>query len=40
LFIGFTATTARPDFSHPFIIGYGSSPSRCGPGRHKACGQM
>jgi hypothetical protein len=31
LFVGFTATTARPDFSRSFITGYGSSPSRCGP---------
>src|SRR6516225_1154742 len=31
LFAGFTATMARSDFSYPCIIGYGSSPSRCGP---------
>jgi hypothetical protein len=31
LFIGFIATTAGPDFSRSCIIGYGSSPSRCGP---------
>jgi hypothetical protein len=31
LFAGFTATTAGSDFSCPCIIGYGSSPSRCGP---------
>ena len=31
LFAGFTATMARSDFSCPYIIGYGSSPSRCGP---------
>ena len=31
LFVGFTATMAGSDFSHPCIIGYGSSPSRCGP---------
>jgi hypothetical protein len=31
LFIGFTATMAERDFSCPCIIGYGSSPSRCGP---------
>ena len=31
LFAGFTATMARSDFSCPCIIGYGSSPSRCGP---------
>jgi hypothetical protein len=39
LFAGFTATMARSDFPRPCIIGYGSSPSRCGPGRHTACGQ-
>src|SRR5262249_40430708 len=27
----FPATMARSDFSGPCIIGYGSSPSRCGP---------
>src|SRR5437588_811146 len=31
LFADFQATTAGSDFSGPFIIGYGSSPSRCGP---------
>src|SRR6201993_3742838 len=31
LFIGFPATMTESDFSGPFIIGYGSSPSRCGP---------
>src|SRR3989449_1083394 len=31
LFAGFPATMARSDFSCPCIIGYGSSPSRCGP---------
>src|SRR5438067_3246721 len=31
LFAGFTATMAGSDFSCPCIIGYGSSPSRCGP---------
>src|SRR6201993_4262445 len=31
LFAGFPATMARSDFSRPCIIGYGSSPSRCGP---------
>ncbi len=30
-FAGFIATTARPDFSRPCIVGYGSSPSRRGP---------
>jgi hypothetical protein len=28
---GFIATMPGSDFSGPFIIGYGSSPSRCGP---------
>src|SRR5436305_2090264 len=27
---------AKSDFPHPCIIGSGSSPSRCGPGRHSA----
>jgi hypothetical protein len=31
LFAGFPATMAGSDFSCPYIIGYGSSPSRCGP---------
>src|SRR6266571_9400886 len=31
LFAGFTATMASSDFSRSCIIGYGSSPSRCGP---------
>src|SRR5216684_2072936 len=31
LFVGFTATMAESDFSCPCVIGYGSSPSRCGP---------
>src|SRR5262249_5762842 len=35
LFVGFTATMARSDFSCPCIIGYGSSPSRCGPSRSR-----
>ena len=39
LFVGFTATMAESDFSRPCIIGYGSSPSRCGPERHAAAGQ-
>jgi len=30
---------AWPDFSRPCIIGFGSSPSRCGPERRRACGQ-
>jgi hypothetical protein len=33
LFVGFTATMAEADFPRPWFIGYGSSPSRCGPGR-------
>ena len=32
LFVGFAATMAGSDFSRSCIIGYGSSPSRCGPG--------
>ena len=36
LFVGFTATTAVPDFSRWCIIGCGSSPSRCGPEQHAA----
>ena len=31
LFVGFLATMAGSDFSRPCIIGFGSSPSRCGP---------
>jgi hypothetical protein len=31
LFAGFSATMTESDFSCPCIIGYGSSPSRCGP---------
>jgi hypothetical protein len=31
LFAGFAATMAESDFPRPCIIGYGSSPSRCGP---------
>jgi hypothetical protein len=31
LFADFTATTQRSDFSSSCIIGYGSSPSQCGP---------
>ena len=31
LFVDFTATMAESDFSRSCIIGYGSSPSRCGP---------
>jgi len=36
LFAGFSATTPKSDFSCPFIIGYGSSPSRYGPVRLEA----
>src|SRR5216684_5401044 len=36
LFTGFTATTAGSDFSRSCIIGYGSSPSRCGPWGQRA----
>src|SRR4029077_6018214 len=39
LFVGFTATMAELDFSCPCIIGYDSSSSPRGPGRHMACGQ-
>jgi hypothetical protein len=35
LFVGFPATMAWSDFSCPCIIGYGSSPSRCGPSRSR-----
>jgi hypothetical protein len=38
LFAGFTATTAGSDFSCPCIAGYGSSPSRRGPGGHLSVG--
>src|SRR6202022_3605390 len=31
LFVGFTATMAESDFPRSCIIGFGSSPSRCGP---------
>src|SRR4029450_7108591 len=36
LFVGFPATMAESDFSRPCIIGYGSSPSRCGPAGNSA----
>jgi hypothetical protein len=39
LFAGFTALTAESDFPRSCIIGFGSSPSRCGPGRNIAAGQ-
>jgi hypothetical protein len=31
LFVGFTATVKGSDFSASFTIGFGPSPSRCGP---------
>src|SRR5260370_574805 len=31
LFVGFAATMAESDFPRSCIIGFGSSPSRCGP---------
>ena len=37
LFVGFPATMAESDFSGSCIIGFGSSPSRCGP-RPYVCG--
>jgi len=39
LFAGFKAPTAESDFPRSCIIGFGSSPSRCGPGRTIAAGQ-
>src|SRR5438445_6595530 len=39
LFAGFTATTASSDFPRPCIIGFGSSPSRCGPPASSVDGQ-
>src|SRR5262249_17216119 len=39
LFGGFVATMAESDFSCPCIIGFGSSPSRCGPAGPAACGR-
>ena len=38
-FAGFPATTASSDFPPPCIIGYGSSPSRCGPPASTTGGQ-
>ena len=38
-FVGFSATMAGSDFSRPFIVGYGSSPSRRGPAQHGAPGR-
>jgi hypothetical protein len=34
-FAGFPATMEGSDFSRPCITGFGSSPSRCGPGRDR-----
>src|SRR6266705_5129360 len=39
LFAGFTAPFAESDFPPPCIIGFGSSPSRCGPVRNLAAGK-
>ena len=39
LFASFPATMAESDFSRPCIIGYGSSPSRCGPPTQPTDGQ-
>ena len=39
LFAGFTATMAKSDFPPPCIIGYGSSPFRCGPPTQTTDGQ-
>jgi hypothetical protein len=39
LFVGFTATMAASDFPRPCIIGFGSSPSRCGPPASAGDGQ-
>src|SRR5262252_8549164 len=39
LFAGFTATTPGSDFPPPYIIGYDSSSSRCGPGQRTAADQ-
>ena len=40
LFAGFIARMAESDFSGPFIIGYGSSPSRCGPARYRGWSEL
>jgi hypothetical protein len=37
LFASFTATSAESDFSRPFIVGYGSSPSRRDPATQALC---
>jgi len=39
LFGGFVATMTESDFSCPCIIGFGFSPSRCGPVDSVACGR-
>jgi len=39
LFVGFPANIAESDFPHPYVIGYGSLPSRCEPGLFVATGQ-
>jgi hypothetical protein len=38
LFADFIGTTSECDFSSSYIIGFGSSPSRCGPSMHTATG--
>jgi hypothetical protein len=38
LFADFVGTTSESDFSGSCIIGFGSSPSRCGPSAHTATG--
>ena len=38
-FIGFSATMVESGFPCPCVIGYGSSPSRCGPARYPVTGQ-
>ncbi len=39
LFASFAATMSESDFSSPYITGFGSSPSRCGPSPALADGQ-
>ena len=39
LFVGFPATMAESDAPAPSIIGFGSSPSRCGPAPHLHTGR-
>ena len=38
-FADFFATMEESDFSAPFIIGFGSSPSQCGPAHYRRAGQ-